>query len=302
MLSFPSFFPFLFCFYLFSPRSESCVFLKVNGPLRQNYLKCTHYLTKTNRKNRKNRITMTSFTLTALITRIQITFNGRRPEVERSATSVSGGIPDDGADFDFASQDNGHDEDDDNDDDNDNNGDELIEGVENTVRGTKKSLGQQWASKVPELGKAYKISCAMKTPDPTMLVGKTALVCCNGPAVATKRITCYYITGMVTRDVSFCRTCHANLAATLLEKFHMFPATPTSPQTAFHVELLGLFSDTQDILFASLDGFSKVWARRFYGGKVVVVVLILILYLLTNKFIFYRNCLLPLVWPISGMR
>ncbi|SAL97454.1 hypothetical protein [Absidia glauca] len=47
----------------------------------------------------------------------------------------------------------------------------------------------------------------------------------------------------------------------------LFPASPTDPGTAFHVELLGLFGDARNVLLASIDGFSKIWAHRFYGGK-----------------------------------
>ncbi|SAL96881.1 hypothetical protein, partial, partial [Absidia glauca] len=125
----------------------------------------------------------------------------------------------------------------------------------------------RWLALLDKLVLAYKISCASKMPEPAMDQAPSFGCGCDHPT-ATRSVTCYYVTGVITRNISFCRSCHGgDEAITLLKQYHLFPASPKFPRTAFHVELLGLFGDARNVLFASIDGFSKIWAHRFYGGK-----------------------------------
>ncbi|CAO3588743.1 unnamed protein product [Absidia cylindrospora] len=110
---------------------------------------------------------------------------------------------------------------------------------------------KKWASLMPKLVKAYIISCASKKPDIFM-------------DDLPVKVKCYYLSRIVERDLPFCL--HHD-GETLIKKYHLFPATPGFPKTAFHVELLGLFGDARNFLFASFDGFSKMLANRIYDGK-----------------------------------
>ncbi|KAI8333028.1 hypothetical protein BC941DRAFT_455153 [Chlamydoabsidia padenii] len=68
-----------------------------------------------------------------------------------------------------------------------------------------------------------------------------------------------------------------NQVVTLLKRYHLIPATPTTPRTAFHVELFSLFGDARSVLSASLDGFSKIRDRCFYNGRYCRLTLTLVL-------------------------
>ncbi|SAM02276.1 hypothetical protein [Absidia glauca] len=131
-----------------------------------------------------------------------------------------------------------------------------------------KVVDATWKALLDKLVLAYKISCASKMPEPAMDQAPSFGCGCDQPC-ATRSVTCYYVTGVITRDISFCRSCHDGdeQVITLLKQYHLFPASPTDSGTAFHMELLGLFGDARNVLLASIDGFSKILAHRFYGGK-----------------------------------
>ncbi|CAO3601106.1 unnamed protein product [Absidia cylindrospora] len=125
---------------------------------------------------------------------------------------------------------------------------------------------EQWATLIPKLVEAYIRSCAYKKPN--IVMDDSPVVVCGCEATTVKKVTCYYLTRIVARELVFC-PCHdgGNVGETLLKKYHLFPATGKYPKTSFHVELLGFFGDTQTILSASFNDFSKLLSTRFYGGK-----------------------------------
>ncbi|KAI8335470.1 hypothetical protein BC941DRAFT_430419 [Chlamydoabsidia padenii] len=131
------------------------------------------------------------------------------------------------------------------------------------------AAGDKWADLLDQLVVAYKVSCENGMPAAAMNQEPSFDCGCDLPT-SIRSVTCYYVTGVITRNILLCNLCYGgeNQAVTLLKKYYLFSATPTSPRTAFHVELLGLFGDARGVLFASIDGFSKVWAHRFYQGVV----------------------------------
>ncbi|CAO3577510.1 unnamed protein product [Absidia cylindrospora] len=123
---------------------------------------------------------------------------------------------------------------------------------------------ETWNELIPKLVEAYLVSCASKKPDIKM--DDAPIVVC-GCTVPTTKIKCYYFTRIVERQLSLC-SCHGDSQPEmLLKKYHLFAATARYPETAFHVELLGLFGDARNTLSASFDGFSKLLATRLYGGQ-----------------------------------
>ncbi|SAM00644.1 hypothetical protein [Absidia glauca] len=150
-------------------------------------------------------------------------------------------------------------------DDMDNDWIDIEAPVETTMTDDNK-----WEGLLDKLVLAFKMSCASRKPE-AALDPEPSFGCACGDAAVTWSITCFYVTGVITRRISFCSSCYGDedQAVTLLKRYLLFPATPTAPRTAFHVELLGLFGDARNVLFASLDGFSKIWANRFYNGKAI---------------------------------
>ncbi|CAO3601105.1 unnamed protein product [Absidia cylindrospora] len=137
-------------------------------------------------------------------------------------------------------------------------------------QGALRSVGlddeKKWASLMPKLVAAYIISCTSKKPD--IFMDDLPVVECGCAAPTVKTVTCYYLSRIVKRNLPFCpHHDGGNDGETLLKKYHLFPATPGFPKTAFHVELLGLFGDARNFLTASFDGFSKMLANRIYNGK-----------------------------------